>query len=129
MSRLFLLYSTLLLSCAFLAVPESQPYDFFPFSDSKVTAEWYVFYLCEHLILIVFAFFIFMESDQYKFALGLFLLIQVMDTADFMLTYSDPWFYLNDTPITFNIVKVLIFTCVLAYESIRLVNRNGAKSA
>lgn len=116
MRRLALLFSTLIISVIYLLVPDTEPIDFFPFSDMKTTLEWYVFYLCEHLILIVFALFIYMESDKYKIALFVFLLIQIADTIDFCLTYGFVWFHLDKYPVGFNLIKIVIFMIAIAYE-------------
>lgn len=119
MSRLLLLLSTLLLSVVFMLSPETKPYDFFPLADTEVTLEFYIYYLCEHLILVVFAFFIYMESDKYKFSLLVFLLIQVADIVDFCLTYGSAWFEMLGHPITFNVIKILVFILAIEYEFLR----------
>lgn len=113
MIRLFLLLCTLALSCVFLIVKPSVPMALFPFSDMKLSIQNYVYYACEHLILIVFALFIFMESDRFKFPLAAFLIIQIVDLLDFILTYSEPWFEVNGWPITFNVLKVAIFMLII----------------
>lgn len=116
MSRLYLLFSTLVISVVHLMVPDTDPIDFFPYSEMKTTLEWYVFYFCEHVILIVFALFIYMESDRYKTALCVFLLIQIADLIDFCLTYGFVWFRIGDYPIGFNLIKVVIFMGAIGYE-------------
>lgn len=125
MIRLFLLFSTLVISVIYLTVPDTEPIDFFPYSEMKTTLEWYVFYFCEHLILIVFALFIYQESDKYRTALLVFLLIQIADLIDFCLTYGFVWFTISGYPIGFNLIKIVIFMLAIAYEYRRDAESTG----
>lgn len=96
--------------------PDTNKVDFFPYSDVKVTPEWYAHYMSRHLVLIVFALFIYKESDKYKTALLWFLLIHIAGLIDFCLTYGFVWFTINGYEIGFNLIKIVIFMLAIAYE-------------
>jgi hypothetical protein len=119
MIKLLFIFSVMVLGIVFLIIPDAPPYDFFLLSDKKVTPEWYVYYLVESLIIIIFALYMRLESNEYKIYTTLFLALQIIELIDFILTYNMVWFYYKKLPITFNVIKVLVFGSLLAYECIR----------
>jgi hypothetical protein len=119
MIKLLFIFSVMVLGVVFLIVPDAPPYDFFLLVDKKVTPEWYVYYLIESLIIIIFALYMRLESSEHKLYTTLFLALQIIELIDFILTYNMVWFYYKELPITFNVIKVLVFGSLLAYECIR----------
>jgi hypothetical protein len=116
MIRLLFMFSVMLLGIVFLVVPDAPPQDFFPFADMKVTPEWYVYYLIESLIIIIFAGYLVVESKDFKTVAVVFLILQTIELIDFVLTYNMAWFEYRGYPITYNVIKVLVFILVLIYE-------------
>lgn len=109
MSKLLLLYSTILVSLVFLLVPVNDVMVGFLFSDMKVTVEYYVFSIFEKFVLIILAYIIANESTEYRNAIWIFFWLMVADLVDYLLTYSGIWFSIGELPISMNILRSLIF--------------------
>ena len=83
----------------------------FPFSDMVLNADTYVYFLFEHIILIILSWIIY-DRTKDNIVL-LYLIIQMLDTLDYLLTYGEPWFR---TILTWNTIKVGIFGIAILYE-------------
>ena len=83
----------------------------FPFSDMVLNADTYVYFLFEHIILIILSWIIY-DRTKDNIVL-LYLIIQMLDTLDYLLTYGEPWF---GTILTWNTIKVGIFGIAILYE-------------
>ena len=86
----------------------------FPFSDQKLTVETWFYFLFEHLIVVILALAILVDAQEYRFALKTFVVIEIIDTVDYILTYGTPW-----GVIKWNVIKVVLFTLTIAYERFR----------
>jgi hypothetical protein len=95
-------------------MPETKEYDFFPFSDMKLTFATWLYLLFEHLILVILAVVILIDAREYRVTITVFLIIQIIDTADYLLTYGSPWF--PDVPITWNWIKIFVFALAILNE-------------
>lgn len=84
----------------------------FAFSDMVLNADTYVYFLFEHIILIILSWIIY-DATKDKIVL-LYFLIQVIDTFDYILTYGEPWF--DSSILTWNTIKVGIFGVAILYE-------------
>lgn len=105
-----LLFITLAFSTLFLFyVPTGKVG--FPFSDMILNADTYVYFLFEHVILIILAWVIYDVTKE--MITLLYLIIQVVDTLDYILNYAEPWF---DSIITYNTIKVGLFGIAILYE-------------
>lgn len=85
----------------------------FPFSDMVLTTETWFYFLFEHLIVLMLSVVIFMGSEKYKVAIFTFLVISLIDTVDYCLTYGGPWW---NGPPTWNHIKVFLFGTSILYE-------------
>ena len=84
----------------------------FPFSDMLLNADTYIYFLFEHVILIILAWIIYdLTKDKIVF---LYLIIQLIDTFDYILNYGEPWF--GNSIFTYNTIKVGIFGVAILYE-------------
>ena len=113
MSRLLLLLFTLSLSTVFIFTPDTEPKDYFLFSDQELTLETHLFFLFEHIILVVLGVVIFLET-QYKTAAMVYVFLQVIDTLIYVLAYGH--FSFMSTPITWNFIKIIIFSLAIINE-------------
>lgn len=113
MKNLILILITLLFSILFLFYSPVQKTVEFPFSDQTLTVETYLYFLFEHLTVLILAIVIFSMATQYQYAYKIFVIIQVIDTVDYVLTYGEPW---NFLPVSWNVIKVFIFSSIVAYE-------------
>lgn len=86
----------------------------FVFSDYKVPTQTYYYFLFEHLILVILAYVIFTLEPRYKAAAIVFIVIQVVDLIDYLLTYGEPWF--DSKVFTWNTIKVGLFGGAIIYE-------------
>lgn len=118
MAKLLLLYCVFLLSIVFVVLPDftTERYDFFLFSDQKLTAQTYIYFLCEHLVMIILSYIIFAESKKHRGALWVFFMLMICDLVDYILGYNEVWVKLSAFPVSFNTVSVLIFGLVIINE-------------
>lgn len=111
MARLLLLLLTLSLSTVVVFIPDTEPKDYFIFSDQKLTLATHLFFLFEHLILVILAVALYVNSTEYKNAFFIYIIIQSLDTLIYLLAYGN--FGFTDIPITWNWIKVLVFGIVI----------------
>lgn len=116
MTRLLLLLLTLSLSTVVVFIPDTEPKDYFIFSDQKLTLATHLFFLFEHLILVILAVALYVNSTEYKNAFFIYIIIQSLDTLIYLLAYGN--FGFTHIPITWNFIKVFVFCIVI-------VNGNG----
>lgn len=120
MSKLLLLYSTLLVGLIFLVIPNyDTPMDFFLFSDMKLSGAMHIYFIGEKTILIVLAYIIANEATQYEKEIWVFFYLLCADLVDYLLSYNSVWFRVNDFPISMNILKSLIFGITILNAWIR----------
>ena len=132
---LFLLQLTLLLSAAFSLFkngkgkylfpddnPDTYPYfcndgiGFLCMSNVELYPDTYWYFLFEHLILVLVAYYIWSEFEKTQTALFIFLIIHVIDTGDYLLAYGQTWFMVGVYPIDWNVLKAIIFTIAIINE-------------
>lgn len=111
MHKLVLLYCVILSGLVFMAVPDqTEPIDWFPLYDGiKLTAQFYFYYLFEHIGIIILCYIIASEARQYKREVYIFFYLQVLQLLDFIITYNTTWFHVGTIPISMNIISVAIF--------------------
>lgn len=116
---LLLLLSTLLMSSVFLMTKNGDYqtlHYYFPFNDQiALTRDTYVYFLFERLILIVMSLYIYLESIKHRGALLVFVVIQVLDGVDYVLTYNMTW-KLGWMLLSWDIIKITIFTLAIINE-------------
>lgn len=116
MSKLILIYLTLLVGNVFMILPKTGPADYFMFSDMELYFATHVYFICERLVLIVLAGIIANEATEYRGAMWVFFGLIVVDLFDYLLTYSGVWFHFYGVPVSFNILKGVIFGMVIIRE-------------
>lgn len=118
---LILLLCTLLMSAVFLLTKNGDYLIVkkrFPFSNIEITRDTYWYFLFEHIILVMFAVDRLLISKKFRTALIIFVMIQVIDTVDYLLFYGQTWFFIGYMPINWNILKVVFFTLAIMNEII-----------
>jgi hypothetical protein len=120
MSKLVLLWLTLLVGIFFLALPYSEElHDYFPLSDQLLTLQTHTWFICNRLIFVVFAWIILQESSIYRNALWVFFGIQVLKLVDYLVCYNEVWVYVwPNVPFSSNTLSILVFSLFIAYEAI-----------
>lgn len=117
MSKLLLLFITLILGLVYLITPNSdKDFDFFFFSDVRLYLDTYLYFVFEKLTTIILIWIIAAESRDFRKPLQIFFWLAVADFVDFLLTYNSIWFTAWRFPISMNIVKVVIFGLVIINE-------------
>jgi nicotinamide riboside transporter PnuC len=97
----------------FNAVPyDNEVKDYFLFADTPLTFKTWLYFVCEHLVLIMLAYVIAAEAKKYTLPCKVFFWIQVGNLADYLLTYNTNWIGF----INFNIVSIVIFATSILYE-------------
>ena len=117
MMRALLVLITLFISVVFLATSRGDKLTPFPFSDMAIHAETYVYYLCEHALLICLLHIIHVEAKSYQKFYQYIFWWQVFDTFDYLMTYNDIWFTVNAIPVSSNTAGFLFGALILSYES------------
>lgn len=113
MSKLLLLYSTIVVSLLFLLVPNNDVLVGYPFSDMVVSLDYYIYSIFEKFVLIVLAFVVANEATEHRDALNIFLWLMIADAVDYLLSYSSIWFHIGAFPVSMNVLKSVIFGGVI----------------
>lgn len=116
MSKLYLLFSTILVSLVFLLVPDNEVTVGFPFSSMVVSVEYYIYSMFEKFVLIILAYIIANESTEHNQAIWIFFWLMVADTVDYILTYNGIWLPIDKFPVSMNIIKATVFGIVILLE-------------
>jgi hypothetical protein len=118
--RLILLLTSLAFSVLFMLINPTGQIGF-PFSDMVLSSENYFYYLFEHLVPVLLSVVILELEPKYRLAVTVFLIIQIIDTLDYVLFYGERW-----TPYlpTWNVLKVGIMGLTIFID----INRNGKTS-
>lgn len=120
MSKLMLLFITVLFSTLFLIIPDTtEAIDYFPFSEMKLYFKTYLYYAFEKLIVIALAYIIASEETKYKQEVQIFFWLMVADLIDYLLTYSWVWFRVGAFPVSMNVAKAFVFGFVILRTWIR----------
>lgn len=120
MSRLILILLTLIFSVLFLFY-DTRAEIGFPFSDQILTVDTYMYFLFEHLTVLILSVVMLSMATEYRYAFKVFLAIQIIDTVDYCLTYGEPWGFL---PVSWNVIKVLLFSSIVGYELRKTIWKN-----
>lgn len=94
---------------ASFAFSVSWPSDPFPFANIEYMAPaWYIDYAVSHYILCVTVFILWrVTGDSIVWS---FLLVQLFDFADYLLTYNGCYFFINDRiPVSYNTLSFLFW--------------------
>lgn len=109
----FLLGFTLLIGPLFLLVPDyignSTLYDFFLLSDQLLTAQTWLYFMCEHLIIIIISYLLASSNTKHYKVFVVYFWLQVVDFIDYLLTYNSVWFTIEHLPVSMNTVGLCIF--------------------
>lgn len=104
MNRAILVYITFVLGLVFLATPRGETFQPYLFSDRISHKEDYWYYLWEHACKIVLFKVIWDDSKEYQNFFKAMFWFQIIDTADYLLTYNEVWFHVIALPISANTV-------------------------
>ncbi len=124
MSKLILLYLTIILGMVFVILPnwdgtfmKPDPFYFYDFGDGNgIAYQTYVYMIAEYFISLIFVGIIANEATKFKGAIWIFFGLIVVDLFDFLLCYNSIWFHLSGLPVSMNIVKGLVFGLVIFKE-------------
>lgn len=130
---LLLLLATLVVSAVFTIIeepkvatfPDNDPgtINYFPFSDYELYPGTFWYFTFEHVIVILYAAYIFITGTQFKTALKIFLAIEIVSLLDYLLFYSEIWFYAETFPVSWNVLKVAFFLLAIANEVLLLTEQ------
>ena len=109
--RLIILFGTVALGMLFMFYrPEGEIG--FPFSDMRLHADTYVYFVMEHVIKVLLVVVIWELESRYRFAITVLLGLEVIDLIDFVLTYNTPWLKY----VSINTFKTAVFGLAVVYE-------------
>lgn len=96
--------------------------DLFLNSDRAIYPSSYFYYSGETILYILLAVLIMwlmskiQAISEYKHYALVFIVLELGDLIDFWITNNEFWFEFRGHPITYNVIKVLVFILVLLYE-------------
>jgi hypothetical protein len=113
MVRAWLIFSSLILGVLFKIFTENGPlYDFFLFSDKKITSQLWIYFTMEHIIALQIASCVLIHDNTPRFFFWLFFFILILDLLHYILFFRD------EGP-GWNVIKACIFGAPLAYVEIK----------
>jgi len=101
---------------AFVLIPLGPIIDPFPFAEQRIYAESYAYYLNEHLAWILISYILMVEVPKHRPFFKVFLIINVLDMVDYLLSYNSIWFKVGTIPISFNVVSFGVLALILVSE-------------
>lgn len=114
--KLIFLFSCLLIGLLFEAVPyDAAPIDLFLFAEMAMPFKTWLYFLCEHFVLIMLAYIIAFEAKKYALSCKAFFWIQILDCIDYLLTYNTKWL----SVISFNTASMIVLASFIVYEYVR----------
>lgn len=120
MSKLILLYLTIVISLLFMLIPDNdKELGFFFIHTGTVSLEYYVYAIFEFVILLILMGIIANEALEYKFELWIFFALIFIDMVDWVLTYNSIWFNLGSFPVSMNTTKCIVFGLTIFIAWIR----------
>lgn len=130
---LFLLLSTQLISGVFTIIkdpphyvyPDDDPYTqpFFYLVNVEVTPNTYLYFFFQRLGWILIGSYIVYTGQRFLTALWVFLVIQAADLIDYVLSYNWVWMYIGEAPISWNVLKCVVFMLAIANEFLTLSSK------
>jgi hypothetical protein len=76
----------------------------------------FVYYIQEHLIYLFLILLVYFEIQYGRFLVGVYAWLEFLDLLDFWITANGDWILINGYPVTFNVIKVFLFTLAIGYE-------------
>lgn len=131
MSKLLLLFLTLIVGLIFLLIPgltSNMIPDPFLFHDFPkvliqgrmvqvgITFQAYFYMIIEHLLTLIFVGIIAKSSIEYRHAIWVFFWLHFLDLIDFLLTYNSVWYRVGRFPLSMNVVMAFVFGWVILNE-------------
>lgn len=112
-AKIWTILLILTISTLFIHVPHRGQIGFLLNPEIHLSYNQYFWVLCEHLIMVAFAWMLLDEAQTQKPLLRVFLWIQIVDVIGFILSYTDP---LKEYVVTFNILKLAIFLLAIVID-------------
>jgi hypothetical protein len=116
MLKLILLFVALLMGMVFTMLPAGSSVIGFPFNESEIRLIDYLYFLMEHVVIIIFSFIIYSEAQTYRQPLKIFMVLMILDMIDFTMTFNNPWFYLEGFAVSMNTVSVMVFGAAIIHS-------------
>lgn len=92
---------------------------FFLLSEHKMWFSSVVYYVAEHFVDITFMVILFFEAPHLRFIVAFYAGLEFLDCVDFLISGNSAWFIFNGWPVTFNVIKILVFILAIEYEFLR----------
>lgn len=89
----------------------------FLFIDGKIRFRDWIYFLSDHLILIILAYIIWAETKTFRFSLFVFFAIQVLDLIDFIFTFNNPWYQIGWLPVSMNTLGTTLLTLAIIRDA------------
>ncbi len=110
--NVWLLVLTLIIGPLFLMVPDftgGKYFDFFLLSDQQLTVQTWLYFACEHVVIIILCYLIAQSQTKYYKVAIVYYWIQIIDFIDYLLTYNSVWFTVEHLPVSMNTLGLCVF--------------------
>lgn len=91
-------------------------------SDVELYPDMFIYFLFIHLSLLLLSVYIFLTGQEFKTALLIFCLVHVIDVIDYLVMYGQIWFYYRTYPISWNMVRNVVFLLAIFNEALNLIS-------
>ncbi len=81
--------------------------------DIQLSIESHVYYMCERLRYVIFAWIIWMACDDYQNELKLFFWLNVGFFFDYVLYYNGTFFHIGFLPVSYSLIMGVIMTLTI----------------
>lgn len=117
LKALIMVFFGLCVSQSYLLVQENtHVVSFFLFDDQKLTPQTHAWFIFNRLNWCIVFFSMYLLSSQYKKYFLIIFAMQCLGLVDYLLTYSNPWYYVGTIPVSWT-------TCYLAMFAILIIQR------
>ena len=116
---LVLILSTLFIKELWTMFPaDSTERSLFPFSDTKITPQTYIWFLCFYAIQLIIIHTWYVKFPEYRLLFAVWFVFQVLEFIEYMLNYNEAkmWFYVGRHQINLNVINfkyVTIFSLTI----------------
>lgn len=93
--------------------------DWFPLLDKTIAFSSWVYYLAEHAIELLIVITLYIEIVEARVYTMIYGYLALFDMFDYIMIGNAEWFNINGWPVSFNVIKVMLFALFLACEFYR----------
>jgi len=111
-----------------LLPPSDSTYQYIPFSDVPMSLQSHVYYICERLRWIIFAFLLHVSVPRYSKQLFIFFTLECLYLIDYLVFFNNPIakirIFTIDIPLSFSFLKACLMCGIIVTT---IIKENGIR--